>query len=407
MNADVQRLIDLAQSDRIITADEAQKLAGFLERKQGDLDAAASYLVRFHNVDPQLADGLKARAAADAASGAAPPPPRRASRPFVEVQAPPPLVPLPAQPAQSGLGFKVAGGVLIANALLSFAALAVMNQAPGLRAGLSGSPISGIIDLIIGASLLTGNTKYRTWALVRVALGTLLFCGMAAVQGDVATLVVQSVFSGSLLALLLAEASTARVIAGGVGAGLCLLLALLGVFAIASGKPLFRVGPVVKGKLEEISGGKVMGDGFSYKLLSPGRGWRVRNTQDARHDNATIDRWLVQEKLDAHICVSALHLDVPQGRRLEPEKLLSGMSGEVGRKFTTFKILDEAAIDGVWDGAKFVHAVGTSEVGEIELLYGLYVKDATIYEVQAFAPRHAYKEVAADSKRVITNFAVE
>jgi hypothetical protein len=406
VNADVQRLIDLAQSERIITADEAQKLVGFLERKQGDLDAAASYLVRFHNVDPQLADGLKARAAADATSGAAPPPPRRASsRRFAEVQAPPPLVAAPAQPAGGLLALKVAGGILIANALIVFASMAVLKEAPGAHAGLSSSPISGIIDILIGGSLLTGNLKYRSWAIVRVALGTLLFCGLALAQGDAITFGLQAIFSGSLIALLVGEAGMGRVVAGGLGAGLCLLLELVAVLALASGKPLFR-GAVVQGKLEEISGVTVKGEAFPYKLRSPGRGWKVRRSEDAHKDNAACDRWLVQEKLDAHICVYGTHLDVPPGK-LDVERLQKGVLDGMQGKFTAVKVLDEAPLGGAWDGAKLIHLLASSEGQEIEWLYGMFIKDSTIYQVQAFAPRSAYKDVAADFKRVITNFEVE
>src|SRR4051812_45285654 len=86
------------------------------------------------------------------------------------------------RPAESDtVGAKVAGAALIVNALLAFASFAVIPATEG--GALMRSPLPGLIDLAIGGSLLTGEQKYKTWAIVRVVLGALLYGGVSLSQG--------------------------------------------------------------------------------------------------------------------------------------------------------------------------------------------------------------------------------
>ena len=101
------------------------------------------------------------------------------------------------------LGQQIAGGLLLVNAIFvllsEFLIPADPKLGPLFAPGRSVMP--AIIDLAIGVSLLRGKPKYRTWALVRVLLGTVLFTAAAWGKDPLMTAKVLQVINSASFAL--------------------------------------------------------------------------------------------------------------------------------------------------------------------------------------------------------------
>lgn len=127
-------------------------------------------------------------------------------------------------------GARYAGALFLANAafVLLEAAVTSTKQAPPTNI-----IVPLVIDGLIGASLLQGKDKYRTWAIVRVALGLVLFGILRAISGSYWGLFVQSLVSGSLLCLLLGNPTRPRIVLGFVGFGLYAAIEVAGLVMLA------------------------------------------------------------------------------------------------------------------------------------------------------------------------------
>jgi hypothetical protein len=132
---------------------------------------------------------------------------------------------------KSSRAARIAGAFLIANAAIVFASRAVMPSEPQVAGG---SIVPSLIDVAIGASLLGGNARWRKWAIVRVALGVVLFGAIHGAAGDFASLALQMAISGSLLLLLVGMPGTARIVLGSTMFGVYALLSVVGIVTLAS-----------------------------------------------------------------------------------------------------------------------------------------------------------------------------
>lgn len=124
------------------------------------------------------------------------------------------------------LAIRMAGWILIANVVMGVLAV--------LKLGFQGadSPLSIVVDAIVGWKLLSGASRAKGYAIACVLLGALLWSGWALARGAPADAAIQLLFSGSLLGLLVGEPGKARVwVSGVVGIGL-LLLMLIGLMVI-------------------------------------------------------------------------------------------------------------------------------------------------------------------------------
>src|SRR5262249_17806255 len=132
---------------------------------------------------------------------------------------PPPPPPPTGQLAPGVLarGARVAGWVLLLNAVLGVVERAATDIAQ------QGSTFALIIDFAIGLSLVRGRPRYLKWAIARAVLGALVFCTLAAVRSDYVMAGFQAAFSGALLALLIGNAGAARIIVAGSIVVLCLV----------------------------------------------------------------------------------------------------------------------------------------------------------------------------------------
>ena len=71
-----------------------------------------------------------------------------------------------------------------------------------------------VFDFIIGGSLLLGSERFLGWAILRAALGAVLWSVIHAMQGNYVAIPLQLLVSSALLLLLVGHAGKVRTIAG-------------------------------------------------------------------------------------------------------------------------------------------------------------------------------------------------
>jgi hypothetical protein len=134
--------------------------------------------------------------------------------------------PAAATPDSRAKAARIAGAIMLASAPAALLASAGNHSTPYLAI---------VIDVLIGVSLLRGNLKYRSWAVLRCVLGALFYGGMSVANGQAIEAVFTVAFTGSLLLLLLGTPGKARMIAGAVAAGLLTALTYVGLLVGGTG----------------------------------------------------------------------------------------------------------------------------------------------------------------------------
>lgn len=147
----------------------------------------------------------------------------------------PSVVSLQGQLAEAGLALRVGAGFLFANigvAILITALLAILGGEQAVSEFLdSGLIISLLADLWIGASLWRGRTQWRAAAIVRAALGFIVFGVFALAEGGCLGLIIQAAFSGSVILVLTGESKRSRTWAA-IGIYAIGYLGLLGLYVL-------------------------------------------------------------------------------------------------------------------------------------------------------------------------------
>lgn len=150
--------------------------------------------------------------------------------PAAAEEAPPPPKPITSL-SDMTLGARIAGGLLVANGLLNVLEWIVMSG----KGGKGPSILPVVLDFVIGASLLGNNPKFRAWAVLRAALGAVIFAGIQAASGEYFLCVLQLAVSSSFLMLLLGDAGKVRIGASCTIFGIYTLLEIVGLISITSG----------------------------------------------------------------------------------------------------------------------------------------------------------------------------
>lgn len=123
---------------------------------------------------------------------------------------------------------RIAGAILLASAPASLIA-STGNHA-------STPYLAIVIDVLIGVSLVRGNLKYRSWAVVRCVLGALFYGGMSAASGQAIEAAFTVAYTGSLLLLLIGTPGKARTLVGAIAAGLLTVLTYVGLLMARVGR---------------------------------------------------------------------------------------------------------------------------------------------------------------------------
>jgi hypothetical protein len=130
-------------------------------------------------------------------------PPSAASSPSaLDERGPSPLA------APLSQGPRVAGGLLLVNALLVIAEFA---SAVAKTSHVPGGGVSIAFDLFIGVSLLTGSRRHLKWAILRSTLGVVIGMAMSIGAASYFEAGFKLVVGGTVLALLVGEASKLRI----------------------------------------------------------------------------------------------------------------------------------------------------------------------------------------------------
>ena len=155
-----------------------------------------------------------------------------------------------ATPAQ-----RIAGAMLVVNALLSFISIDLVPAAAKSAAFMGpGSVVSGILDVVIGALLVLNYGRLAPWALVRVVLGLVVYTLIHVSAGVMVSACAQVGISGALLLLLIGRAGVLRLTLGCVLFSLYLLFAVLGLSVMAAGKN--PIGGVVLVAVDDAAAGE-------------------------------------------------------------------------------------------------------------------------------------------------------
>lgn len=141
-----------------------------------------------------------------------PSPPPADHDPFASPTGPPaPVAPAHTELVPGWNGRRIAGGVLLVNAVTT-----CIDQIVALQLGDSFEPrgvLPIVFDVVIGLSLLVGQDRFLGWAIARAAIGAVLFSIVQAAQGNYCGVPMQLMVSGALLGLMIGEATKPRMIA--------------------------------------------------------------------------------------------------------------------------------------------------------------------------------------------------
>ncbi len=313
---------------------------------------------------------------------------------------PPPIVPF-----EATLGQRIAGALLIANAAIVGLEMLLMTPDPTLKDPFSSSGrsvVPALIDVIIGVYLLSKNKKVVPWAIFRAALGLVIFVAVRVVQGDAFLAVMQIAVSGSLLLLLIGDASKPRIAVGGALFGVYGLLSLVGIGAELTGQnPLASFIQGASGQIEAQPARNVTGDASHYQLTTPSDKWRLRTREAAQKDNPLADRWLTRPDVDAHVIV--IPEKIPGGTIL-PDALTDAVIENAKKLSTEFKLIDRQPLRTNPEDGRMLHTQSTVNGMAIESLVGVVGYYEHGFQVVAFARRASFAGVEAELRSIVESF---
>jgi len=313
---------------------------------------------------------------------------------------PPPIVPF-----EATLGQRIAGGLLIANAVIVGLELLLMPSDPTSKDPFNSpgrSVLPALIDVFIGVSLLSKNKKVLPWAILRAALGLVIFVAIRAVQGDVFLAVMQMAVSGSLLLLLIGDAAKPRIAIGGALFGIYGLLSLVGIGAELTGhNPLASLIQGASGQLEAEPARNITGETSHYQLTTPSDKWRLRTREAAHKDNPLADRWLTRPDIDAHVIVIAEK--IPGGMIL-PDALTDAVIDNAKKATTEFTLIDRQPLRTRPEDGRMLHTQSTVNALAIESLVGVVGYYEHGFQIVAFARRGSFAGAEAELRSIVESF---
>jgi hypothetical protein len=304
--------------------------------------------------------------------------------------------------AAISLGARIGGGVLVANglALLIESGLNVtMGEGQGTTAlPFRATPISMLIDLVLGGMLLTGNAKGLPWAKFRVVAGGLILPIVFFAQGQGLLAGLQLAFSLGLALLLFGEAGRIRLATGLLATGVGLALETVGLFGMATGTaPLARIR--LAPTLERDPVDVVEGLACPYRVTARGGRWYLRKAEATKKDNPLADRWLVWPEKDAHVLVIAERLE--SGLVVDMNKFAEVVLGNARKSAHDLRVINRDTLPA---GGTLLHTRGTINGMAIESYYGLYAREPWIFQVVAFTSQRHFESVKADLGAVVSSF---
>jgi hypothetical protein len=312
------------------------------------------------------------------------------------------------RPKPAGFARRLGGAMMIANGVLFLIELALRpSEGAGTAANAMSSPVFGIgpalLDILLGAILLRGSSSVATLAIVRCALGMTAGAALRAGEGPV-IVVYQVVLCGSLIGLLAGEAERLRTAIAGSVMGLCLMLEMVGIAAIATGgNPLAPYLMAMSGDVESEPAQHVEGRAAAYQLSFPNKKWYARKPEAAAKDNAVADRWFVRPDRDAHILVVAEH--VP-GKPIGIEPYTDAIVNNLKKEASDAVILSRGPWLAYPTHGRVVTARATKGSIKLEWHYALLTAFDRAYYVVGFASQENMPSVEEEMRAIIDSFKI-
>jgi hypothetical protein len=293
------------------------------------------------------------------------------------------------------LGSRLAGAVLLVNAALAIAEIAVMASRPGEGGP---NPVAGVVvDVFVGGALLLGKTKAKHVGLVRIALGALIFGGMFLAKGEHLAAGMQIVFSASLALLIAGSPGTPRVAMAVVMAAACFLLEGVGLTAIATGtNPI--AGAILRSAGGEPAAGEMRGDKFDYCVQVPPKDWYVRTAAVARKTNPLSDRWLMRPDYDAHVMI--IGEQVKDGLVIDQTRYEDALVKEARTRLTDFHMIGRDPLV----GGTALHYSGKANAMDLEYYRGAFADGSRAYQVVAFASPKHFAQLRQEMSGIVGSF---
>ena len=300
-------------------------------------------------------------------------------------------------------GQRVAGALLIVNAaLVIFETLALPDPQPG--AAMPGMAVTSLIDVALGASLLSGSTAAVTFTLVRVGLGLVLFTLVRVVAVDWWAAGMQVAVSVALLLLLVGRAGKLRIAVAGVLFGLYVASEALGCYIILSGhNPLARTVFTARGELEREPAGDVAGVRLDYHLRAPSDHWYLRTADAAARDNPLADRWLMRPDRDAHLVVIAESIP---GVMVPLPAFVDTFVANMRSAAPTLELLDDSPLPRHPDTGRRLHLHASVEGQSIDYLVGVVTAYGSAYQIIGWTTSTNFAAVRDELSAAIDSFTV-
>ena len=301
------------------------------------------------------------------------------------------------------LGQRIAGGMLVVNALLVFIQMDLAPAAMQSTAFLGpGSIVSGIFDVVIGALLVGNRGRLVAWALVRIGLGLVLFTLIHVSAGDMLSAGIQLGFSGALLLLLIGRAGGVRLVIGGVMFGVYMLFAAAGLALILTGRnPIGGVMMTLRGELDGEVVGAVEGIGGAYRVQVPDTGWYRRDRAKALRDNPLADHWLVQPARDIHLMV----IDERLPDVLAPvDRLADIVAGNTRGAGSQFNLISREPLPAYPEDGRMLHVQYTVQGMELEAWIGVVTAPGHGYQLFGLAPRVGFAAASDELRAMVESF---
>ncbi len=322
----------------------------------------------------------------------------------------PPTAPLPdmrrpVDPLVATVGQRIAGALLIANAVLVVLEMVILPNDPTSKDPFS-SPsrtiVPTLIDVAIGVMLLAKNNKVVPWAILRVTLGLFLFVAIRIAQGDVFMVVMQILASTSLLLLLLGNAAKPRIAVASALFGVYGLLSFIGIGAELTGtNPIASLVQGASGQLESGPAGVVTGESSHYQLTAASEKWRLRTRAAIQKDNPVVDRWLTRPDVDAHVLVIA---EKAPGGMVYPDVLADAVLKMAKETSPDLKVIDRGPLRTRPEDGRMLHTKSTVNGLAIESLTGVIGYYEHSFQIIAFAKQGVFPQVEAELRSIVESF---
>lgn len=325
-----------------------------------------------------------------------PPPPPAAPIPGPSSDGKPPAAAAEVLP---GRALRFAGAVLLMNALLSLLWLPFTSSAdPSFMR----SPVPAVIDILIGISLIRGQTKYRGWAIFRVIAGLVLMLAMAGMKSDWGSALGVALLGACVLLLLLGRAGRQRILVAAALYGLWFLLSMVGFMREITGYNV--IGRVALGVNYGLTQGAVeqaVGEAKPWKMYLPQQHWLARRPESAHRDNPIADRWFVWPERDLHALVIVEPLD--RGSVLSMDAYVNAILENGQKAGSAFKLISREPIPG-HKSAVMLHSENTIDKMDMAFYSGLFIENDCAYQVVTWGEKRHIAKVEGELQRIITSF---